>query len=230
MKKYCAFLLLFCLLCISGTALAQDDVAPDDGGTCGTNVRYQIMGITIYFDKDDPDQAATWADDCLSPFKNNEAISIVNIADEPIKFANGSKFQDAKYIQEMNLSKLDVSESDVTDMSGMFSDLSSLNSLEGLSSWNTSSVTDMGGMFSSCEKLTSLDLSGWDTSKVADMSNMFNACSALTSLDLRGWDTSNVTNMSSMFNYCILLTSLEGLGSWNTSKVTNMYEQHVLLL
>ena len=39
----------------------------------------------------------------------------------------------------------------VTDMSYMFYECSSLSSLPDISKWNTSNVTDMGGMFTGCK-------------------------------------------------------------------------------
>ena len=61
-----------------------------------------------------------------------------------------------------------------------FYDFKSLKSIEGLEYLNTSQVTDMNWMFSDCSSLTSLDLSSFDTSKVTDMSWMFWGCKSLT--------------------------------------------------
>ena len=116
------------------------------------------------------------------------------------------------------LKGLDTSK--VTDMTNMFSNCSSLTSLD-LSNFNTSNVTSMKYMFQYCSSLTSLDLSNFNTSNVTNMSFMFSNCSSLTSLDLSNWDTSNVTDMQYMFQYCSSLTSLD-LSNWDTSNVTNM--------
>ena len=116
----------------------------------------------------------------------------------------------------IDLSALDTSE--VTDMSMMFNNSSSLLSLD-LSKFDTSKVTDMSAMFER-SGLTSLDLSNFDTSKVTDMSAMFER-SDLTSLDVSTFDTSKVTNMSNMFFRCVNLKSLD-LSGFDTSKVTNM--------
>ena len=111
--------------------------------------------------------------------------------------------------------------SQVTDMSGMFMECSSLSNLD-LSHFNTSNVTTMELMFYGCSALTSLDLNSFNTSKVTDMSNMFDGCSGLTSLDVSNFNTSKVTDMSFMFDGCSGLTSLN-LSSFNTSKVTRMW-------
>ena len=102
----------------------------------------------------------------------------------------------------------------------LFSDLSTLTTLTGINTVDTSHVTDMSNMFEDCSSLTSLDLSSWDTSKVTDMSNMFYNCSSLTSLNLSGWNTSNVTRVSDIFVDCDL-TNLN-LSGWNVSNITNI--------
>ena len=120
----------------------------------------------------------------------------------------------------MDLSGLDTS--NVTNMSGMFRDCSSLTNLD-VSNFDTSNVTNMTSMFSYCSSLTNLDLSSFDTSMVTTMNSMFYECSVLASLDVSGFDTSNVTNMNTMFCNCKQLTSLDVSG-FDTSNVTNMHD------
>jgi surface protein len=108
----------------------------------------------------------------------------------------------------------------VTNMSGMFSDCSSLTSLD-VSNFKTDNVTKMSGMFSSCSSLTSLDVSNFKTDNVTDMSGMFSWCSGLTSLDVSNFKTDNVTNMGGMFSNCSSLTSLD-LSNFKTDNVTDM--------
>lgn len=95
----------------------------------------------------------------------------------------------------------------VTDMSLMFSECSSLTSLD-LSNFNTSNVEDFNTMFYNCSSLTSLNLSNWNTNRVTDMSNMFQDCSSLTTLDLSSFDISNVGNIGNMFYNCSSLQTL----------------------
>ena len=115
-------------------------------------------------------------------------------------------FYNFNYKYFTNLIFKDVDTSNVTNMSGMFSECWFLTSLD-MSGWNTSNVTEMSDMFSNCSALTSLDLSGLNISNVTNMSGMFASCGALTSLNFGGWDTSNVTNMNYMFSFCSALTS-----------------------
>lgn len=110
----------------------------------------------------------------------------------------------------------------VKDCRGMFECCPELETIDGLSSFNTLSVEFMDGMFSNCSKLTTLDLSSFDTSSVTRMGRMFNGCSGLTSLNISSFNTSNVTGMSEMFCGCSKLTALD-VSSFNTSNVTDMF-------
>jgi surface protein len=108
----------------------------------------------------------------------------------------------------------------VTDMTDMFEECSSLTSLD-LSSFNTSKVRNMSGMFSWCSNLTNLNLSNFNTANVTDMNSMFSYCTSLTSIDVSNFNTVNVTNMSGMFSGCSSLKSLD-VSKFNTANVTNM--------
>ena len=72
----------------------------------------------------------------------------------------------------------------ITNMSYMFYECSSLNSLPDISKWNTSNVNDMSGMFRNCSSLNSLpDISKWNTSKAKyNMGGMFDGCSKLSKI------------------------------------------------
>ncbi|MCL2577798.1 MAG: BspA family leucine-rich repeat surface protein [Defluviitaleaceae bacterium] len=110
-----------------------------------------------------------------------------------------------------------------TSLNNLFSHLSNVTAIEGLTYFDTSNVRNISGMFAEAKGLTSLYLSGWDTGSVTNMSFMFHE-SGLTSLDLSGWNTGNVTNMSYMFSNVSGvsgLTSLD-LSGWNTGSVTDM--------
>ena len=112
----------------------------------------------------------------------------------------------------------------ITNMSYMFSDCTSLSSLPDIYKLNTDNATNMSYMFYHCNSLTSLpDISKWNTKNVTNMSNMFNDCKSLLSLpDISKWNTNNVTNMSCIFGCCLSLTSIPDISKWNTGNVTNM--------
>ena len=108
MKKYCAFLLLFCLLCISGTALAQTS------GTCGENeaIDWTLENGTITFNGngDHP----TWNSTCKDVITSN--VTKVVIGDKVFAPENASEmFANLYSVQEMILRNLDVSQT--TNMS-----------------------------------------------------------------------------------------------------------------
>ena len=108
-----------------------------------------------------------------------------------------------------------------TSLYGLFSKMTSLKTIEGLSNLDTSKVTDMDSMFRDCSSLETLDVSGFDTSRVTDMSGMFYECNSLTTLDVSHFDTSKVTRMGSMFHGCSSLETLDVSG-FDTSRVTDM--------
>ena len=105
---------------------------------------------------------------------------------------------------------------DVTNMIDMFSNCSSLKSLD-LSHFNTANVTSMARLFSYCTSLTSLDLSNFNTANVTDMSEMFAGCTGLTSIDVSSFKTVNVTSFNYMFSESSNLESLD-LSSFTFSK------------
>lgn len=137
--------------------------------------------------------------------------------------------------------------SDVEDMHSMFSNCTSLETLD-LSSFNTkkvkymstmfngatnlrsiklpkgfigSSVTDLRSMFKDCTSLTELDLSGSNSENVKEMNEMFYGCRALSKLDLTDFKTGQVTTMENMFCICSTLETLD-VSSFNTENVTTM--------
>ena len=110
--------------------------------------------------------------------------------------------------------------STVTNMSGMFTNCSSLTSLD-LTGLNTGNVTNMSHMFEGCEKLENLNVSSFNTSRVTTMKSMFAGCHALLSLDLTNFDTGNVIDMADMF-FSMFEIKILDLSSFNTSRVVCM--------
>lgn len=110
------------------------------------------------------------------------------------------------------LSFLDTSK--VTNMSRMFKDSPLLTHLD-IAHFNTSSVLNMGGMFEGAESLEALDLNKWDVSKVENMEAMFAGAASLQNLQLNNWDTTSVKNMQRVFFFAMSLKDLD-LSNWNT--------------
>ena len=76
-----------------------------------------------------------------------------------------------------------------TSLYGFFAKLKKLETITGLEYLNTAKVTNMRYMFSDCSSLTSLDVTHFNTANVTDMSYMFSGCSSLTSLDVTHFNT-----------------------------------------
>ncbi|MCL2015784.1 MAG: BspA family leucine-rich repeat surface protein [Defluviitaleaceae bacterium] len=111
-----------------------------------------------------------------------------------------------------------------SSLSGLFSGLSNVITIEGLTYFDTSNVTSLSEIFNGTSSLISVDLSSFDTSNVTVMCHMFQNASSLTSLDLSNFDTSNVTHgwgMWSMFEGASSLVSLD-LSNFDTSTVVSM--------
>lgn len=92
----------------------------------------------------------------------------------------------------------DINTSQITDMSGLFSNLDWFNG--DISRWDTSNVTDMSWMFN-CNAKFNCDISRWNTSKVTDMSSMFSGAKSFNQ-DLRNWNVGKVINKLHIFFNC----------------------------
>ncbi|MBO0472944.1 hypothetical protein IGL98_000775 [Enterococcus sp. DIV0840] len=151
----------------------------------------------------------------LSELESIEGSSLLNTSDV--------SDMDFMFLDDNNLTTLDVSNwdtSNVSSMNSMFSSARNLTSLD-VSKWNTSNVSSMSSLFSGTNSLTDLDVSTWDTSSVTNMEYIFLGASSLTTLDVSAWDTSNVTTMSGMFAHANSLMTLN-VSKWDTSNVTHM--------
>ena len=100
-----------------------------------------------------------------------------------------------------NISKIDVSKFDTSQVTNMFDFFRCLNLLTSLdlSNFNTSSVKRMACLFDGCRPLISLDLRNFDTSSVIDMSEMFLNCNSLIYLNLISFTENQLSYIGSMF-------------------------------
>ena len=87
--------------------------------------------------------------------------------------------------------------------------------------WNIDNVSNISGLFYDCSSLSSLpDISKWNTNNVTDISYLFYGCSSLSSLpDISKWNINNVKNISGLFYDCSSLSSLTDISKWNTNKL-----------
>lgn len=112
-----------------------------------------------------------------------------------------------------------------TNMNGLFSELTTVESYEGLEKIDTSAVTNMQSVFKGNYAVKWLDLTAWDVSNVTTMANMFMGSfmgTELNYLNLSGWQTHNVTDMQNMFWHNKQLRLIDGLTDWDTSQVVTM--------
>ena len=140
-----------------------------------------------------------------------------------------SMFAYDRSLTELDLSNFDTS--NVTTFKEMFDSCDKLDSINGLSQWNTEDATDMSSMFAYDFSLKELDFSSSNQklkpsrfnispSNVTNFSSMFAGCKVLKSITgLNNWDTASATNMSSMFAYDDNLNTLN-LSNFDTSNVT----------
>jgi surface protein len=111
-----------------------------------------------------------------------------------------------------------------TNFSYMFSGCISLESVNGIDSWNTSAVTTMKGVFYGATKFNqplNTNGSSWDVSSVTNMSGMFGYATAFNQ-SLNSWDVSSVTDIDQMFLGATAFN--QPLNSWDVSSVTLMDE------
>ena len=126
-------------------------------------------------------------------------------------------FWDAISFSGQGVSNFDTSS--VTDMSWMFSGVSSFN--RDLSNFDTSSVTNMENMFRYARAFNG-DLSNFDTSSVTYMWSMFSGATSFNQ-DVSSFDLSSVTNMYSMFKGATSFN--QDLCSWQDSfPYTNAFD------
>jgi len=161
----------------------------------------------------------------VNEIKDNSCKKTCNLQGDinnvTIRFKNKIKscysmFYELSNISEIDLSNFDFSE--VTTMEKMFYKCLQLENIN-FGNINTSSVTSMYYLFRECSNLNSINLSNFNTSKVINMCRVFQDCSKLKYLDLLNFDTSQVTNMNGMFYGCSNLKYLD-LSNFDTSKLT----------
>ena len=106
----------------------------------------------------------------------------------------------------------------VTNLDGLFSDCTSLTTINNINSWDTSAITSMNSMFSNCSAFN--QALTFNTSAVTSMNEMFNGCSVFN--QPLSFDTSAVTNMGRMFRNATAFN--QNISSFNTGAVTDMYQ------
>lgn len=132
---------------------------------------------------------------------------------------SGFMFQD--FLRLKTIIFNNISTLNCNNLSHFFTRCSNLETINGISDWNTSHVRYLYDVFFNCESLKELNLSGWDTSNVEGMINMFSNCRNLTRIiGISDWNVSNVRSINSMFLGCNSLIELD-LKNWNLKNVND---------
>ena len=127
-----------------------------------------ITEINIIYDIKIRDNIRIFGSKFVKNNKNIYKMIIDNKEYEIIEKYNIENYSNNKL--ELKLKGID----NVTDMSYMFYECESLESLPDISKWNTSNVTNMSYMFSNCKSLKSLpDITKWNTINNFKMSYLF---------------------------------------------------------
>jgi surface protein len=119
----------------------------------------------------------------------------------------------------LNISASDVPIlGNVSDISSMFLNCTSLNSPNNINSWNTASVTNMSSLFSGASVFNQ-PIDSWNMASVTNVSSLFYSATSFNQ-SINVWNMSKVTNMSFMFYNASDFN--QPIGSWITDSVTNM--------
>ena len=93
------------------------------------------------------------------------------------------------YINREEINNKDIFEiklrgiKNVTNMSYMFYNCSSLKELPDISKWNTNNVNIMASIFNNCSSLQKFsDISKWNINNITDINGLFYGCSSLKEL------------------------------------------------
>lgn len=121
-------------------------------------------------------------------------------------------------------SNLDISATDVPDLqdvsslSYMFANCTSLIGTEANWNWNTEKIGNMAYLFYGASKFNQ-NIGSWNTVNVNNMNSVF--CNALAfNQNIGLWNTANVTDMGYMFSNASAFN--QNIGAWDTKNVTSM--------
>jgi surface protein len=122
-------------------------------------------------------------------------------------------------------SNMDVTATDVPDLSGVTSlesvfrsCTSLLNSNGSIGNWDVSAVTTMSSMFNTASAFNQ-NIGNWDVSAVADFTNMFNTASAFNQ-NIGNWDVSAVTDFTDMFRASVFNNGgSSSIGGWSIKTI-----------
>lgn len=171
-------------------------------------------GNTVTLQSDDITSSTTipWSSKVTS-------ITTVTFENEVIPTYVASWFNGCTNLTEINNMQY-LNTSNVTDMSYMFYNCSSLTAMD-LSNCDITKVTNMRLMFTNCSSLKTLDASNLNASKLTNIRDFVSNCKNLETLNMEGFKTQNTVNLEQSFMNCAKLKELDLIG---ITKVNSMYQ------
>lgn len=112
--------------------------------------------------------------------------------------------------------------SQAVDLTGMFSYMNRLTSIEGLGSWDVGNVKSMKLLFRGAINLVEVSGIGeWDVSGVETFDSTFYGAQSIENLDeLSNWDVSSAESMANMFNQVLSVKDFNFVNGWDVGNVT----------
>ena len=212
MKRIISFILVTLLTVMSAFA----NIAEGVSGDCKWVID-DDGNLTISSESDDDiADLGTWAGDSAPWSDYRESITTVAFSSPVNAKTCTYMFKGCSNLNAVYLDNFYTSE--VTDMSFMFADCSSLEVIEfdmatsveddmllekgrftpSRDNFLTGSVTNMAGMFEGCKSLQSFYLQNLDVHSVTNFSDMFAGCTSLENTNLKGLAANENANGSSL--------------------------------
>ncbi len=140
-------------------SIAGDKIVDLSSGGDNSIVGWLDENNTFYISTQSTGQRMMFNADSSGMFKDKDKLTSINFGDfvytNPVTSMK-EMFAGCTNLTSLNLEKFDTS--NVTDMSGMFSDDESLASIYATSSFSTAKVTESTDMFKGCKSLPNFDL------------------------------------------------------------------------
>ena len=199
---------------LGGVTYNGPGVAAGSGGSATPQVLWCSGNSTLYFINAEPVSAG-------DTYAGQTVTQVMASGDDALGNNSYQKWESLQSSVQTVVFDASFAAARPIDCGTWFASFSNLSAIEGLNNFNTTEVTDLSGMFQDCSSLTSIDLSYFNTPDLILIYEMFEGCSSLVTVDISGVNTANVEYMQEMFNGCSSLTTIYvDRDNWNTGNVT----------
>ena len=207
MKRIISIIMVTLLTVVSAFA----NIAEGVSGDCNWVIDND-GNLTIFSESDDIADLGTWVGDS-APWSNyKESITTVTFSSAVNAKTCACMFKGCTNLNAVYLDNFYTNE--VTDMSFMFADCTSLEVIEidmamsvqddmtqSRGNFLTSNVTNMASMFEGCKSLHSFYLQNLDIHSVKNFSNMFAGCSSLEDMNLTEIKNANDSSLTAINDF-----------------------------